>query len=107
MVFIYENAKEGGRGEDGQTDLTTEQGPGSFMYCGISCFVLQHEQQIRGSGQTRTGLLDYSQAGKAGHRHVGVVGSQTHVKYTGRKYMKKLDSNGNLGGISLLSSFFF
>lgn len=76
---IYNNAKDGGSREDGQTDLTTERGPGGFTNRGISCFVLQHEQQTRGPGQTRIALLDYSQAGKAGHRHVGVVGSQTHV----------------------------
>ena len=106
-VLIYKNTKEGGRREDRQTDLTAEQGPGGFMTCGTWCSVLQHEQLIQGLGQTRTALLDYSQAGKAGHRHVGVMGSQTRVKYTARKYMKTLDLNGNLGVIYLFFPVFF
>ena len=43
---------------------------------------------------------------KAGHRHTGIVGSQTHVKYTGRKCMQMLDSNRGLGCHWSLSFFF-
>lgn len=40
----------------------------------------------RGKGRAQTYL------------YTGRGGSQTHVKYTKRKYMKTLDSEGNLGG---------
>lgn len=43
---------------------------------------------------------------KTGQGRGGVVGPQKHVKYTGRKYMKALGSNGGLGGYLSLSFFF-
>lgn len=43
---------------------------------------------------------------KARHRRTGIVGPQTHGKYTGRKYMQMLDSNRDLG-CHLPLSFFF
>lgn len=95
--------RERGRWTD-RPDHGCSKGPGSFMNYGIWCFILQHEQLIQGLGQTRTAFLDYSPAGKAGHRHHRCGG----ISDTCKVYQKKIHENSRLewefgGDISLLS----